>query len=97
MPNSDPEEQIFLSAPNNYDRFFFLYTFWPPAFDFNVWVAINESYSYTLTSAILKVDIVCIVAMTSTLNILTTELRDLLYNQCINNVLLFDFDLSTWI
>ena len=27
MPNSDPEGRIFLSAPNNHDRFFFLYTF----------------------------------------------------------------------
>ena len=34
-----------------------------------------------LTSAILKFD----VAMTTTPNVLTTELRDLLYNQCIDN------------
>ena len=68
MPNSDPEGQIFLSAPNNHDRFFFLHTFRSPAFNFNVGVAINESHSHTLTSTILKV---------------TTELPDLLYNQCI--------------
>ena len=43
MPNSDPEGRIFLSASNNHDRFFFLHTFWSPAFDFNVGVAINES------------------------------------------------------
>ena len=40
-----------------------------PAFDFNVGVAIN----------------VCDVAMTSTPNVLATELRDLLYNQCIDS------------
>ena len=43
MPNSDPEGRMFLSAPNNYDRLFFLHTFWSPAFDFNVGVAINDS------------------------------------------------------
>ena len=53
--NSDPKGQIFLSAPNN-DRFFFLHTFWSPAFDFNVGVAIKESGSYMLTPAILQVD-----------------------------------------
>ena len=42
-------------------------------------------HSYMLTSAILKVDIVCDVAMTSTPNVLTTELSDLLYNQYIGN------------
>ena len=36
-------------------------------------------------SAMLKVDVVCDVAMTSTLNVLTTELRDLLYDQSIDN------------
>ena len=40
----------------------------------NVGVAINESCSYTLTSAILKVDVLC-EAMTSTRKVLTTELR----------------------
>ena len=59
MPSSDSEGRIFLSAPNNHDRFFFLHTFWSPAFDFNVGVTINESRSYTLTYAILKVDVVC--------------------------------------
>ena len=33
---SDPEGRIFLSAPNNHDIFFFLHTFWSPAFDFYV-------------------------------------------------------------
>ena len=84
MPNSDPEVWIFLSASNNHDRFFFLHNFRSSAFDFNVGVAINESPSYTLTSTILKFD-VCDVAMTSTPNVLTTELRDLLYNQYIGN------------
>ena len=52
IPNSDPEGRNFLSAPNNYDRIFFLRTFCSPAFDFNVEVDINESRSYTLTSTI---------------------------------------------
>ena len=86
MPNSDPEERLFLSAPNNHGRFFVLHTFRSPVFDFNVEVAINESRSYTLTSAILKVDVVCYVAMTSTPNILMTELHALLYNQRIDNM-----------
>ena len=34
MPNSDPEWQIFLSTPNNHDRYFFLHTFWFATFDF---------------------------------------------------------------
>ena len=46
-----------------------------PMFDFNVGVAINESCSLTLTSAILKVDVVC----------------DLLYNQCIKNMCCYSF------
>ena len=58
MPDSGPEGRIFLSAPKNHDRFFFLHTFWLPAFDFNVGVAISVSHSYTLTSAILKVYVV---------------------------------------
>ena len=94
MPNSDPEGRVFLFAPNNHDRFFFLHTFWSPAFDFKVGVAINELCSYTLTSSILKVDVVCDVTMMSTPSILTTELRGLLYNQCIDDVLLFLFCLS---
>ena len=43
MPNSDPEGWLFLTAPEKHDRFFFLHTFWSPAFDCNVGVAINES------------------------------------------------------
>ena len=58
--------------------------FWSPAFDFNIGVPIKQSHSYTLTSAILKFD-VCEVTMMSTPNVLTAELRDLLYNQCIGN------------
>ena len=58
-PNSDPEGRMFLSAPNNHDGFFLLHTFWPPAFDLNVGVPINESCSFTLMSAILKFDVVC--------------------------------------
>ena len=72
-------------------RFFFLHSFWSPVFDINLGVAINESLFYTLTSAILKVDIVCDVAMTSTPNILTGELRDVLYNQCIDNMCCYSF------
>ena len=65
--------------------FFFLHTLCSPAFNFNVGVAINELHSYMLTSPILKGDVVCDIAMTSTPNVLTTELCDLLYNQCIDN------------
>ena len=80
MPNSDHEEQICLSAPNNHDRLFFLHTFRAPVFDFNVGVVVNESRSYMLTSAISKMDIECDVS---------TELRDLQYNQCIDNMRCF--------
>ena len=45
----------------------------------------DRFFFYMMTSAILKVDVVCDVAMTSTPNFLTIELRDLLYNQCIDN------------
>ena len=89
MPNRDPEGRIFLSAPNNHDRFFFLHTFRSPVFDFNVEAAIKESCSYTLTSATFKVGVICDVTMTSTPNVLTTELRDLLHNQCIGNTCCF--------
>ena len=60
-------------------------------YDFNLGVAINELRSYMLTSAILKVDVVCDVAMTSTPNILTTDLRDLLYNQYIDSTSCYSF------
>ena len=83
--------QIFLSAPNNQDRFFFLHTFWSPVSDINVGVAINEWHSYMLTSAILNVDVVCDVAMASTPNVLMTELRDLLYNQSIDDRCCYSF------
>ena len=73
---------------------FFLHTFWSPAFDFDVGVTIKESRSYTLTSAILKVNLVCDVAKMSTRNVLTTELCDLLYNHCINNTCCYSFYLS---
>ena len=75
MPNSDLEGQIFSICTKQpvHDRFFFLHTFWSPAFDFNLGVTINKSRSYTLTSAILKVDIVCDVTMMSTPNVLMTE------------------------
>ena len=47
--------------------------------------------SYTLTSAILKGDVVCDVIMTSTPNVLTTDLRDLVYNHCIDNTCCYSF------
>ena len=91
MPKSDPEGQIFLSTPNNRDRFFFLHTFWSAVFGFNIGVAFKESCwrlpYWKLTSYVMS-------QMTSTLNILMTELCDLLYNQYIDNMLLFDFYLS---
>ena len=85
------EGQIFLSTPNNHNRFFFLHTCWSPAFDFNIGFAINESRSYMLMSAILKVGIVFDAAMTSAPNVLTTELHDLLYNQCFDNTCSYSF------
>ena len=54
---SDPEGRIFLPAPKNHDRFFFLHTLWSLSFDLNVEAVINESYSCTLTSTILKADV----------------------------------------
>ena len=74
---------MYLSAPNNHDRFIFLHTFWSPGFDFNVAVGTNESRSYMLASAILKIEVVYDIVMMSTSNILTTELHDLLYSQCV--------------
>ena len=47
----------------------------------------NKSPSFSLNSAILKID----VAMTSTPNVLTTEFRDFLYNQCIDNTCHYSF------
>ena len=86
MPNGDPEGQILQSAPNNHDMFFFMHTFFlSQALDFNIAVAIKDSHSYTLTSAILKVDVVWDVAIMSTPIVLTPELRDLLHNQCIDS------------
>ena len=70
MPNSDSEGRSFLSTSNNHDRFFFLHIFWSPT------GTINELRSYTLTSAILKVDVICDVAKTSAPKALTTVLRD---------------------
>ena len=66
MPNSDSEGRIFLSAPNNHDRFFFWRAFQSPAFDLNIGVTVNELCCFTLTFAILKVDVVCDVTMMST-------------------------------
>ena len=85
MPNSDPEGRIFLSTPNTHDRFFLSHTFWSPAFDFSIEVTINKSRSFMLTSTILKVDVICDITMTSTPNVLTTEVHDVLYNKCIDN------------
>ena len=78
--------QIFLSAPNNHDRFIF---FWSPMFGFNSGVTISKSRSYMWTSAKLKIDVVCNIAMMSTPKVLMTELCDLLYNHYIDNMLLF--------
>ena len=80
MPNSDPKGQIFLFTPSNHDGFFFLHTFWSPAFDFNVGVTINESRWWPPYWK-----------LTSTPNVLTTELCDLLYNYCIQNTCCYSF------
>ena len=95
MPNSDPEGRIFQSAPNSNDGFFFLHILWSPAFDFNTEVAINDSRFYTLSSTISKFDIVCDVAMTSSPHVLTTELRDPLYNQCIGSTCSYSIFIHT--
>ena len=73
MQNSDPEGQNFLSTRNMHDRFYFLHTFCSPVFDFNVGIAINMPCFYMLMSTILKIDVICDVAMMSTPNVLTTE------------------------
>ena len=44
-----------------------------------------------MTSAILKADVVCDFVMTSTPNVLTTELHDLLYNQYNDNMCSYSF------
>ena len=85
MPNSDPEGQIFLYAPKTKIDSFSSYL-WSAAFDFDVGVAINESVYIRWRPPWLKFDVICDVAMTSTPNVLTTELHDLLYNQCIGNM-----------
>ena len=71
-----------IRTKQSYDRFFFLHTFRPTAYDFNVGVAMNKSYCFTWTSAILKVDVLCDVIK---------ALRDLLYNQCIDNMCCYSF------
>ena len=90
MPNSYPEGWRFLSASNNHDRFFFLHTFRSPVFEFNEEGVINESYSYTLTSTILKVDV-----MWRHNDVNSQRLKDklcgLLYNQCIVNTCCYSF------
>ena len=87
IPNSDPEGRIFQSAPNIYDRFSFLYTFDLQLLNLTKESPLCESHSHTLTSAILKVDVVCDVNF----NVLAIELRDLLYNQCIDNTCCYSF------
>ena len=44
-----------------------------------------------LTSAILKFDVICDVAMKSTPSVLTAELHDLQYNQCIDSTCCYSF------
>ena len=51
----------------------------------------NELRSYTLTSAILKINVVCDDTMMLTPNVLTTELCDLLYNYCTENMCCYSF------
>ena len=80
MPNSYPEGRILYPHQTT-----MIDSFSCIPFDFNVGGAINESRSYTLTS------VICDVAMTSTPNVITTELRDLLYNQCIYNTCCYSF------
>ena len=51
--------------------------------DFNIGVAINESHSYTLTSAILKVDVIYNITLSNS-KVFNTELRDLQYSYTTN-------------
>ena len=92
IPNSDWSWGIefFYLHQNNHDTFFFLHIFWSPAFDCTIG-AINESRSYMLTSAILKIDVLCEVTMMAIPSVLTTELCDCLVNQCIYNMVMIRF------
>ena len=92
MPNSDPEGQIFYPHKTTMvDSFSCI----PVSFDLQglnlMQESPNVSCSYTFKSTILKFDVVCDVIMTSTPNALTTELCDLLYNQCIDNTCCYSF------
>ena len=89
MPNSDPEGQIFLSAPNKQNKILFLAYFLISSDSF-LGVTIDDSHSCMLTSAILEVDVKCDVTMTSVSSILETDLRDL-YNQCIDSLCCYLF------
>ena len=55
---------IIISIYNTKYIIVFLHTFQSPAFNLNIEVAINESCCFTLTSAILKFNVVCDVTMT---------------------------------
>ena len=65
----------------------------PPAHPYSClsWGTYRYFSQVTLTSAILKVDVVFDVAMMSTPNVLTIKIRDLLYNQCIDNACCYSF------
>ena len=81
MPTNDPEGPIFLTASYNYDGFFFLHT----SIYFNVESPLRSHVDVWHIESWRRM---CI-PMTTTSNVLTTQLRDLLYDQFIDNTLLF--------
>ena len=88
MPKSDSEGLIFLPASKYHDKILFL----AYLLISSVWFQRRTRHQQvTLTSTILKADVICGVVMTSIPNVLTTELRDFLYNQCIDNTCCYSF------
>ena len=92
MPNTDPEGRIFLSAWNNHDRFFFLHAFRSPAFDLYV----GHERGRLLYAGVRHIEGRCRTWRHNDVNcnVLATELRDLIYNQCINNTCCNSFFIS---
>ena len=86
MPNSDPERQILYAHQTTMADSFLVYLLIS-----NIWF-LPRSRTWRLT--VLYVDVhhnESWRTMTSAPNVLTTELRDLLYNQCIANMCCYSF------
>ena len=85
-----PRDGCFYPHQTTMIRFFFLHTFRSTVFDFNIGVAKNESCCFTLTSTILKVDVVCDVTRRHNdvnCNILATSYRQIYGTSYTTNVL----------